>query len=47
MKIKEKEEFDNDEIIKQKILDLKKEKDPIVNKLKEEIISLYKELNME
>ena len=47
MKIKEKEEFNNDEIIKQKILDLKKEKDPIVNKLKEEIISLYKELNME
>ena len=32
--------------IKQKIYDLKQEKEPIVNKLKEEIKSLYLELNM-
>lgn len=31
--------------IKQKIIDLKKEKDPIINKLKEEINELYLELN--
>ena len=32
--------------LKQKILDLKQEKEPIVNKLKEEITALYLELNM-
>ena len=32
--------------IKQKIMDLKKEKDPIINKLKDEIKALYLELNM-
>jgi hypothetical protein len=32
--------------IKQKIIDLKKEKEPIINKLKEEIKSIYLELNM-
>ena len=32
--------------IKQKIYDLKQEKEPIINKLKEEIKSLYLELNM-
>ena len=32
--------------IKQKILDLKQEKEPIINKLKNEIKSLYLELNM-
>ena len=32
--------------LKQKIIDLKKEKEPIINKLKEEIKELYLELNM-
>ena len=32
--------------IKQKIMDLKQEKEPIINKLKEEIKALYLELNM-
>ena len=35
------------EHIKQKILELKREKDPIINKLKEEINELYKELNVD
>ena len=46
-KIKLKEENDNDDIFKQKILELKRDKEPIINKLKEEIISLYKELNID
>ena len=49
--IKEKIDVNGDmketEILKQKILELKREKDPIVNKLKEEIIGLYKELNID
>ena len=47
IKSNDNEILDDTEIIKQKILDLKREKDPIVNKLKEEIIELYKELNMD
>ena len=47
IKSNDNENLDDTEIIKQKILDLKREKDPIVNKLKEEIIELYKELNMD
>ena len=45
--INDNEILDDSEAIKQKIIELKKEKDPIVNKLKEEIIELYKELNMD
>ena len=39
--------LENTENIKQKIIELKREKDPIVNKLKEEILNLYSELNMD
>ena len=43
----ENEIFENTENIKQKIIELKREKEPIVNKLKEEILKLYSELNIE
>ena len=42
-----KEWKEDKESIKQKIMELKKEKEPIVNKLKQEIIELYRELDME
>ena len=35
------------ESIKQKIIELKREKEPIINKLHQEIVELYKELNVE
>ena len=43
----ENEILENAENIKQKIIELKREKEPIVNKLKEEILKLYSELNIE
>ena len=43
----ENKNFGDTESFKEKILKLKREKDPIVNKLKEEILELYQELNVD